>query len=214
MRSYAGAIKMTCTVHGPRPLPRSASFSPNLMLLTHVKHAPFASQQGMGHVRDPIQKDLNYHLETALRGAVTEKRWPKSCIYVTVTIIECNQNGHDDNSIGTGIWYSMDILGCCITVASAALADAGVNCVDMVVGGVAALVCATPSSPPTVVLDPGPSHRNCIIAACCVAYLPSRNEVTNMWLKGQPHIGDEFYGLVQNAIQAAGGITRSLWLPS
>ena len=63
-------MKLTCTVHGPRSLPRSAPFSPHMVLSTHVKYAPFATRQRRGYLRDSSEKDLSTHLETALRGAM------------------------------------------------------------------------------------------------------------------------------------------------
>src|SRR4051794_33706385 len=60
-------MKFTCTVHGPRSLPRSAPFSPHMVLSTHVKYAPFATRQRKGYLRDASERDLSIHLETALR---------------------------------------------------------------------------------------------------------------------------------------------------
>ncbi len=60
----------------------------------------------------------------------------------------------------------MNTLSGCITVASAALADAGIDCVDTVAGGVAALVASQgDESGPTIVLDPVPSEHETIMAA-------------------------------------------------
>src|SRR4051794_11400744 len=45
-------LKLSCSVHGPRSLPRSAPFSPHIVLSTHVKYAPFATKQRRGYLRD------------------------------------------------------------------------------------------------------------------------------------------------------------------
>lgn len=90
------------------------------------------------------------------------------------------------------LWGLMNVLSGCITVASAALADAGIDCVDTVSGGVAAVVEAAGSETTdsaaeretVLVVDPVPAEHGKIVAACCVAYLPNRDEVTNLWLKG------------------------------
>ncbi|KAK6827669.1 hypothetical protein PG987_011010 [Apiospora arundinis] len=79
----------------------------------------------------------------------------------------------------------MNVLSGCITVASAAIADAGIDCVDTVAGGVAALVRKNDKTAPTIVMDPVVAEYSSILAACCVAYLPTRDEITNMWFKGQ-----------------------------
>ncbi|CAJ2501878.1 Uu.00g047310.m01.CDS01 [Anthostomella pinea] len=179
------SLKLTCTVHGPRALPRSAPFSPHIILSTHVKYAPFATKQRRGYLRDSSERDLGVHLETALRGAIIADRWPKSGVDIIVTIIEGDQDRNAPENKSDEGWDMMNVLSGCITVASAAIADAGIDCVDTVAGGVAALVARQPNSPPAIVLDPAVSEYHKVFAACCVAYLPTRDEITNIWFKGQ-----------------------------
>ncbi|KAI1813233.1 exoribonuclease [Poronia punctata] len=179
------SLKLTCTVHGPRALPRSAPFSPHIILTTHVKYAPFATKQRRGYLRDSSERDLGVHLETALRGAIIADRWPKSGVDVIVTVIEGDQDRNAPENHRDDVWDIMNVLSGCITVASAAIADAGIDCVDTVAGGVAALVAKDALSQPTIVIDPPVGDFHKIYAACCVAYLPTRDEVTNLWFKGQ-----------------------------
>jgi exosome complex component MTR3 len=118
----------------------------------------------------------------------------------------------------------MSVLSGCITVASAAIADAGIDCVDMVSGGVAALVrdrqdivedakCSG-QSPVTLVLDPLPSEHYEILAACVVGYLPSRDEITDLWVRGDIGVAmskdlsqdsSAYEYLADSAVQAALG---------
>ncbi|TAQ85450.1 hypothetical protein B7494_g6231 [Chlorociboria aeruginascens] len=212
-------LKLTCTVHGPRPLPKSAPFSPHIILTTHVKYAPFATRKRRGYLRDASERDLGVHLETALRGVIIGDRWPKSGVEVIVTILE----GEEDQWWGSGSnkaadWGMMSVLSGCITVASAAIADAGIDCVDVVSGGVVALVrdplTSGKQSSAAIVMDPVPSEHEEIVAACIVAYLPGRDEITDIWVKGE--IGSQDYGdssyenLTDNAVQAALGSHRVL----
>ncbi|OJD19483.1 hypothetical protein AJ78_00551 [Emergomyces pasteurianus Ep9510] len=199
----SSSLKLTCCVHGPKPLPRSAPFSPNLLLSTHVKFAPFASRRRRGYIRDVTERDLGVHLETALRGVIIGERWPKSGLDITVTILE----GEDDRWWGDvlssgplgGIdgWGMMNVLAGCITVASAAIADARIDCIDLITGGVAAFVenpnvgasggKIAPSEKEhgqLLVLDPDPSEHQGIASACVVGYMPSRDEITELWLRG------------------------------
>lgn len=199
----SSSLKITCTVHGPRPLPRNAAFSSNLLLTTHVKFAPFATRQRRGYVRDASERDLGVHLETALRGVIIGDRWPKSGCEVVITVLEGEEDGWwgDAQQGGkTGGWGMMNVLAGCITVASAALADAGIDCVDLVSGGVAALTAEGG------VLDPCPSEHG-MKAACVVGYLQSRDEVTEMWMKGDA--GSQSEALIDNAVKAA-VLTRSV----
>lgn len=171
------------------------------------------------------------HLETALRGVIIGDRWPKSAVDVVITILEGEEDRlwDDDKQPGVGLagqWGMMNVLGGCITAASAAISDAGIDCVDMVSGGVAAVIRdrqsrPSPKSGPdpsqlTLVLDPVPSEHSEIVAACVVGYLPSRDEITNIWAKGDfetEYLGggsSSYDSLSENAIEAAKGSYRVL----
>jgi exosome complex component MTR3 len=206
--AQSGTLKLTCTVHGPRPLPRTAAFSPNLLLSTHVKFAPFASRQRRGYLRDTAERDLGLHLETALRGVVIGERWPKSAAEVVITVLESEEDDwwRDDDASkknigGVGL---MNVLAGCVTAASAALVDAGIDCVDLVSGGVAAVAGEGKGE---LVLDPCPSEHNDLRAAAVVAHLQSRDELTELWVKGDA--GKGFETLIDRAVDAA-GLSRSV----
>lgn len=206
-------LKLSCSVHGPRSLPRSSPFSPHIVLSTHVKYAPFATKQRRGYLRDPSERDLGTHLEAALRGSIIADRWPKSGVDIIISIIEGDQDRETSKSQGDEVWDMMNALSGCITVASAALADAGIDCVDTVAGGVAALVQdGGDDSTPSIVVDPIPSEHERILAACCIAYLPARDEVTNLWFRGDlPSSDMDLYtGLVEKGIQASTHANRVL----
>ncbi|KAI7551133.1 exoribonuclease family protein [Hortaea werneckii] len=198
------SLKITCTVHGPRPLPRNAQFSPNLLLSTHVKYAPFATRNRRGYVRDSSERDLGAHLETALRGVIIGERWPKSGVEVVITVLEGEEDGWWGDEAGRqeGGWGMMGVLAGCITVASAALVDAGIDCVDVISGGVAAVVQdAEKQGERQLVLDPCPAEHGRLRAACVVGYLQSRDELTECWIKGDA--GVEVESLVDEAVKAA-----------
>lgn len=205
----SSALKLSCTAHGPRPLPRSAPFTSQLLLSTNVKFAPFASRQRRGYVRDASERDLAVHLETALRGIIISERWPKSGLDIVVTVLEGDEENHIDKEVVSGIgehrrsegWGTMSTLSSCITVASAAIADAGIDCIDLVTGGVAAIVrqprtgltkqqskhrttSALPGDSRIIIQDPCPAENEEILATCVVGYLPSRDEITEIWVKG------------------------------
>ncbi|KAK3904957.1 3' exoribonuclease family, domain 1-domain-containing protein [Staphylotrichum tortipilum] len=202
----ASGLKLSCSVHGPRALPRSAPFSPHIVLSTHIKYAPFATKQRRGYLRDPSERDLGIHLEAALRGAIIADRWPKSGVDIIISIVEGDQDRETSKSQGEEAWDMMNALAGCITVAAAALADAGIDCVDTVAGGVAALVQdGGADSTPTIVVDPIPSDHAKILAACCIAYLPTRDEVTNLWFRGDLPASDMdlYTHLVEKGILAS-----------
>jgi exosome complex component MTR3 len=116
----------------------------------------------------------------------------------------------------------MNVLAGCITAASAAIADAHIDCLDLVSGGVAALVAddSSPSSTgaPRLMLDMDPAEHRSIVSACVVAYMPARDEITELWLKGDSsraalEKNDERTGheaLVDGAVDAARGANTVL----
>lgn len=199
LSNITSALKLSVTVHGPRPLPRNAAFSPNLLLSTHVKFAPFATHMRRGYVRDSSERDLGAHLDNALRGVIIGERWPKGAVDVVVTVLE----GEDGSPFDTGgssrsSWGLMNVLAGAITASSAALAEAGIDCVDLVSGGVAGL--CTINGVKSVMIDPVASEQ-AIDALCVVAYLQSRDEVTEVWMRGDS--GSHLDALIEQAVTSA-----------
>lgn len=105
-------------------------------------------------------------------------------------------SGQEKGLGGVGM---MNVLAGCITAASAAIVDAGIDCVDLVSGGVAASV--GEENEKHVVLDPSPSEHDNVRAACVVGYLQSRDEITELWMKGDT--GAESEALIDRAVEAA-----------
>ncbi|KAI9713155.1 MAG: 3'-5'-exoribonuclease [Bogoriella megaspora] len=219
----SSSLKLTCSIHGPHPLPRSSPYSPYLSLTTIVKFAPFASRIRRGYVRDAQERDLAAHLDTALRGVVIGERWPKSGVDICVTVLEGEEDewwgrgllqmNEEDEDGGGGGWGAMSVLAGCVTVASAALVDAGIDCVDLVSGGVAAVVGdgargkgkqvqgTGAGDGLRLVLDPTPAEHDRVVAAALVAYLKSRDEITELWVKGDAGVDAE--DLINGAVHAA-----------
>jgi exosome complex component MTR3 len=146
-----------------------------------------------------------------LRGVIIGERWPKSGVEVVVTILEGDEDGWwgdsdtESSTSGSG-WGLLNVLAGCITVASAAITDAGIDCVDVVTGGVAAIT-RNPDSKDQQgfarLMDPCPAEHKEVVAACAVAYLASRDEITEMWMKGD--VGADPDALVEGATHAAVG---------
>ena len=102
----------------------------------------------------------------------------------------------------------MNVLAGCITVASAALVDARIDCLDLLAGGVAAIVPAGVTREFRL-LDPCPIEHEEISSACVIGYLPNRDEVTEIWVRGDlaERNGGEsnFDDLVDSAVTAVRG---------
>lgn len=150
------------------------------------------------------------HLETALRGVIIGERWPKSGVEVVITILEGDEDGwwgdsEFEGSVNGSGWGLLNVLAGCITVASAAITDAGIDCVDVVTGGVAAIIVdpVRKGGASLILLDPCPAEDREVVATCAVAYLASRDEITEVWMKGD--VGVEPDALVEGATHAAVG---------
>lgn len=199
------SLKISCAVHGPRPSIYPGALTPSVILSTNIKFAPFATKQYPGRSHDSMARDIGIHLETALRGAIIGDRWPKSGIDVAITVLEIDevkchthQSGTQPGIFGTvGHLCMMSILSGCITVASAAIVDAGIDCIGVVSGGDAAIfipsfisteILGTNSNThdernEQVVLDPFRGDHMGTIVICMVGYLGSCDEITALWVK-------------------------------
>ena len=136
---------------------------PNLQLTASVKFAPFATSVRRGYVRDSTERDLGAHLENALKGVIIPDRWPKSAIDVAITVLEAEDEKvgmiNEDGSKSLRTLAMMNVLASCITVATAALVDAKIDCLDLMTGGVAASVEGVN------LLDPAPAENEKVEAA-------------------------------------------------
>lgn len=110
--------KVLCAVYGPREVTRREEFSMRGQLNCEFKYATFSNRLRRQHQQDNEEKDLSAMLEEALEPAVCLEKFPKARMDVFVTVLE------DDGSV----------LAAAMTVASVALADAGVEMYDLVVG--------------------------------------------------------------------------------
>lgn len=147
------------------------------------------------------------HLENALKGAIIPERWPKSGMDISVTVLEAEQDqGSGDRITGVAL---LNVLAGCINVAMAAIADARIDCLDLLAAGVGAII-PGPSSSQVRVLDPAAAEHEELLSICLIGLLPSRDEIVEIWSTGSvaPQ-GSEgqlgFDDLVNSAIAAARG---------
>lgn len=134
---------------------------------------------------------------------------------------------------GSGMGVDVGLLGVlagAITCASAAIADAGIECLDLVSGGVAALVKKQASEDSgmdqstqeelVVIQDPSPEEHASgdIVAACAIGYMAAREELTEIWMRGSVEtltkVGDDSVDdldkMMDGAIMAATETRRVL----
>ncbi|OAP57421.1 hypothetical protein AYL99_08159 [Fonsecaea erecta] len=200
----------------PHMFPRSWLKNGNIALIAQlkrrlailvVKFAPFATRVRQGYVPNQTEKDLGLHLENALKGVLLPDRWPKSAVDVAVTVLEGEDDQEEgDRFAGLGL---LNLLAAAINVAMAALADAKIDCLDLLAAGVGAVV-PGPNSKSLRVLDPAALEHDEIQASCVVGYLSSRDEIVEVWSSGSISTQDAnasvgFDDLVDAAVAAARG---------
>ncbi|EPS38082.1 hypothetical protein H072_8199 [Dactylellina haptotyla CBS 200.50] len=229
-------LKLSVSVLGPRPLPRSSTtpFAAQAILTTEVKFAPFASTVRRGYLRDSSERDLGSRLYQALVGAIRRELYPKSRIEVVVTILDSEDEGDEVNTIfmeegkasselkywdvGRAERALGVVLAGCITAASAALADAGIEMYDLVSGGVASVFVDEADSKgkgkdnsvgeKLYVRDPpvAPPGGKAPLATCVIGYMAARDEISELWISGKLGTRNgvtEMDELVDEAVAAA-----------
>ena len=89
----------------------------------------------------------------------------------------------------------------------AALADARIDCLDLLAAGVGAVAPGSDSKPVRI-LDPAAAEHDFLFSSCVVGYLPSRDEIVEMWSNGSVTTQTDGVGLdelIDSAVAAARG---------
>eukprot|EP00698_Gefionella_okellyi_P012183 TRINITY_DN325_c0_g1_i1.p1 TRINITY_DN325_c0_g1~~TRINITY_DN325_c0_g1_i1.p1 ORF type:complete len:277 (-),score=30.37 TRINITY_DN325_c0_g1_i1:83-913(-) len=153
---FAGT-KVICAVYGPRQA-RKQQFHADGRLTCDYKVATFASSARGQHLHSSEEKELSGLMEEALTVAVRLEKYPKASIDVFALVLQ------DDGSA----------FAVAVTAASLALADAGIEMLDLV-------PCATASVlSGAIVLDPSSAEEAQQTGGVSVATMPSLNRVTQV----------------------------------
>ncbi|KAJ8331419.1 hypothetical protein BDV3_000787 [Batrachochytrium dendrobatidis] len=156
-----GNLKVICAVYGPRQSSSRQLSSSTGTLQCDFKFAPFSGEKRKGYVKDDQEKEFSMVLEQALTPSIRLENYPKFTIQVFVIVLE------NDGS--------MSALAAAISCASLALANAGIEMLDMVAASSIAyfgesMLCLDVSLKEEMVQD----------GAMLVSYMPSLNEVTHL----------------------------------
>ncbi|XP_072029667.1 exosome complex component MTR3-like [Amphiura filiformis] len=163
--------KVICAVYGPHEYQRREGFSMKGKLRCEVKFATFSCRQRGSHQTDTREKEAALVIQQALEPAVCLHKFPKSQLDIFVTVLQ------NDGSA----------LGAALTCASAAVADAGIEMYDLVIG------CQMRQAGETMLLDPTVQeeyHSRLVKnaesnhGAVTVALLPSIDQVSALVQKG------------------------------
>eukprot|EP00066_Takifugu_rubripes_P009472 XP_003976445.1 PREDICTED: exosome complex component MTR3 [Takifugu rubripes] len=167
----AGNTKLMCCVYGPRETERKDETDMKCgRLTTDMRFAPFSCPERGSWIQGSQEKDFSTMLQESLQPAVCLHKYPRSQIEVNMMVLE----------------NSGSVLAHAITCASLALADAGIEMYDLVLG------CSLRQNGASYVADPtsaeendrGPDQsRN--QGSLTVAFLPSLNQISGLQSDGE-----------------------------
>ncbi|RKP27693.1 ribosomal protein S5 domain 2-type protein [Syncephalis pseudoplumigaleata] len=160
-----GQTKVACAVYGPRQLKKQQGFSEQGRLYCEFKFATFACKKRRHPIRDPQEKEFSQIIVQALAPSIRLDRLPKSVIDLYVTVIEND---------GTA-----SCLAAAITAASVALADAGVEMLDLVAATSLGYVHQQLLVDCSAAEEAYQQHTDLILA-----YMPSLGQVTHLLHRG------------------------------
>lgn len=173
----SGNTKLMCCVYGPREVERKDETDMKCgRLMTDMRFAPFSCKERGSWIQGSEEKDLSLMLLESLRPGVCLHKYPRSQIEVNVMVLE------NDGSV----------LAHAITCASVALADAGIEMYDLVLG------CSIRQDGSTFLIDPTcvEESSNTIASESgenqgnlTVAFLPSLNQISGLQSDGE--MGEE-----------------------
>ncbi|KAG0376396.1 hypothetical protein BGX24_007794 [Mortierella sp. AD032] len=204
--------KLTCGVYGPRPIKRAGQgFSDRGTLNCEIKFATFSCVKRRGTMRDAQEKELSQILSQGLTPAVRLELFPKSNVDIYITVLESDG------------WGSC--VAAAFTVASVALAHAGIEMLDLVAGCSASYVpTSIPSNPnssststtesstgagstvtPQIFMDADLEEEKFQQGSIVLAYMPSLNQTTHVLQTGKAE-GSIISQSVEHCVEACNKI--------
>ncbi|KAI0928516.1 hypothetical protein AcW1_005737 [Taiwanofungus camphoratus] len=156
--------KIACAVYGPRQS-KTTVYSENGRLNVEVKFVPFSCTRRRVPIRDAEDRSVAIQIHQALLPSVRLELLPKSTIDIFLTIIE---NDGIEGCIASGT-----------VAASAALADAGIEMLGLVVS------CAASTIGKDIWLDPTEDEARAASGSLILAGMPALGTVTNVWQAGR-----------------------------
>ncbi|ORX34079.1 3' exoribonuclease family, domain 1-domain-containing protein [Kockovaella imperatae] len=175
----SGRVKIACSVYGPRP--KQPPYSPQGTLNLEVKFAPFASHSRRAPLRDTEPAALSSLIHSHLLPALQLHLLPKSALDIQILVIESDS--------------VPNVLSAALTVASMAVADAGIPMNGLGVG---------------VMIDSeGSGDRNQSDievhdsgGTISMGVMPALGRISGIWMTGEMSL-DQACSLIDTGVQAS-----------
>ncbi|KAK9720288.1 3'-5'-exoribonuclease [Basidiobolus ranarum] len=159
--------KIACAIYGPRQA-KKPSFNNKGELNCEFKFTPFSCVKRRGHLRDAQERELSQIITQALAPSVRLELFPKSVVDIYISVLE-------SDGIGSTV-------AAAITCASVALADAGIEMLDLVAASSGGFFQSQ------VMLDCTAIEEEQQQGSLILSYMPSLNEVTHIVLGGETEV--------------------------
>ncbi|WWD00816.1 hypothetical protein V866_007753 [Kwoniella sp. B9012] len=180
----SGGVKIACSVYGPRP--KAPPYTPQGTLNLEVKFAPFASDPRRAPLRDTEPISLSQLLSQSLIPTIQLHLLPKSSIDVYLLVLETDT--------------PTNVLSAGLTVASAAIADAGIAMYALGTGSVVALAQSTDKQ--ELLLDPEQGEEGGTEGKVLLGSMPALGKITNILLEGSVGV-EQAVEMIEKAISAS-----------
>ncbi|TFK55049.1 mRNA transport regulator 3, partial [Heliocybe sulcata] len=155
--------KLVCAVYGPRQS-KNTVYSDRGRLNVEVKFAPFSCAKRRAPIRDAEDRSVAVQIHQAILPSVRLELLPKSTVDVFITIIE---NDGLESCYASGA-----------VAASAALADAGIEMLGLVMS------CSSSIVGKEIWLDPTDREVGLAKGSLVLACMPALGSVTSVWQSG------------------------------
>ncbi|KAL7749193.1 3'-5'-exoribonuclease [Sorochytrium milnesiophthora] len=160
--------KVICAVYGPRPDRRNLDQDKGTVAVD-LRFATFASVKRRGFIPSDDEKAHSAAVLTALLPSIRLDSFPKSTVDIFITVFE-------EDGVSS-------VLAAAVTCASLALADAGIELYDFVVGAAAGF------AQKQIVMDCTAREEDQLKGSLLLSYMPSLNEITQFAHTG--HVDDD-----------------------
>jgi len=156
--------KIACAVYGPRQA-KNTAYSEKGRLNVEVKFTPFSCKRRRAPGRDAEDRSIAMAIHQAIVSAVRLELLPKSTIDIFLTVIE---NDGIEGCVAAGT-----------IAASAALADAGIDMIGLVMS------CSGSAVGNEIWLDPTQSEIQVSKGGLVLSCMPALGTITSLWQSGQ-----------------------------
>jgi len=160
--------KLVCAVYGPRDHIRKHDFSSKGHVTCSLTYSPFSRKERIIDHNDTQSKELSSIIVEALSSAICIESYPKAFIDIYINVLEDNGNA----------------LSHAIIASSIALADAGIEMLDLVTSS------SMVFNDKIECLDPTAKELNhpSIVGSLTLGYLPSLNQISCLLKDGEQSV--------------------------